>query len=73
MRTVIGQRCYKTIEAPTKTLACAALIVTACFLNTILCRSIASEIAGGFALIAILVLMYRTQIKEAVISLRRSS
>lgn len=72
LRSVIGQRLYKTVASPAKTISTALLIVAACFLNGFLCESVPAELIGGVAMLSIVLVAYRRQALEAIKSLRKA-
>lgn len=71
MRTVAGQRYYKSVEHPAKTALASALILAACALNGALCQSFALEVGAGALLLTVATLLYRKELSFFLVSLKK--
>ena len=71
MRTVIGQRYYKSVANPVKTVLTSLLILAACAFNGVFCQSVALEAGVGVLLLAISTLLYRRELAAFLASLKK--
>lgn len=62
LRTVIGQRYYKSISSPLKTMITSGLILIACGVNGLICSSLSLELIAGVTLFVIVTILYRSEV-----------
>lgn len=65
MRSVIGQRYYRSVASPLRTAIGSILIVVACFANSTFCQSVEAELTAGVALLVFFSVLYAKQVKSA--------
>lgn len=71
MRSIIGQRYYRSVSSPLRTSVGSTLIVVACFANSVFCQSIEFEIIAGVAMLALFGAMYAREVRRAFLSIRK--
>lgn len=71
LRSVIGQRHYRSVVSPLRTSIGSVLILVACFANSTFCQSLGTEVAAGATLLVLFGAMYAKGVKNALISIRK--
>lgn len=71
IRSVIGQRYYRCVASPLRTVVGSALIAIACFANSVFCQSVGVEIVAGAAMLVIFGLMYAREARGALAAVRK--
>lgn len=70
-RSIAGQRFYKTVDSPRRSIVGCSLIFVACFLNSFFISSVCTQVVAGLLLIAVFAFLYRSQAANAFVAFKR--
>lgn len=70
-RSIAGQRFYKTVDSPKRSVISCSIIFFACSLNSFIVSSVCTQVVVGSLVVAVFAFLYRRQAANAFVAFKR--